>query len=390
MDYFQKEFIGLIHAAFTGSPRDLSSNFDWRKAIDTAKKHNIASILFYGALNCNVSQDSEHMRELYHLNLQSLMISIRQMHEIEQIEDAFKKESIDYMPLKGAILKTVYPKPEMRTMGDADILIKLDQYPKIEKIVSQLGFEFQYESDHELVWKKPSLFLELHKRIMTTYNKDFYSYFGSGWKIANKVSNSSRYEMSAEDFYLYIFVHFTKHYRISGIGIKHLLDLWVYAKAQPGLNWKYIEDELDKLNLYTFYLNIAKTINVWFNEEDATEVTDLITNVIFNSEQYGSTGMATVNRALQNGKKSAWRIKFDKIFKAVFLPYQVMKKKYGILQKMPFLLPIMWGVRCFDVLFHHNKHLKQYVRSMNQIDAKQISDNQRALHFVGLDFPSKE
>lgn len=390
MEKFQKEYISLIQAAFSDKTIVISDEFDWGKAVTIAKKHNIASIIFYGALNCNISQDSNHMKELYQLTLQSLMVSLRQTCEIERIEETFENERIDYMPLKGAILKSLYPKPEMRTMGDADILIRLEQYSQIEKIMIELGFEFQQETNHELIWKNSSLFLELHKSIMTSYNKDFYAYFGTGWKIANQVSNRSRYEMSAEDFYIYIFVHFTKHYRISGIGIKHLLDLWVYANASKNLNWSYIENELKKLNLYSFYLNVVKTIDAWFDGGKETEVTDLITNVIFNSGQYGSKDMAIINRALQNGKTSSFKIKSDRIFKAIFLPYKIMKEKYRILETIPVLLPVMWCVRCFCVFIYKKENLKNYMRQMNQIDDTNVNENKQALDVVGLYFDCEE
>lgn len=390
MEQFQKDFICLIRAALTNKTQTISSAFDWKKALYTAEKHNIGSILFYGAVNCNIFQGSQHMRELYKITIQSLMVSQRQIYELEQVEAAFEKENIDFMPLKGVVLKTIYPNPEMRAMGDADILIKYEQNEKIERVMEQLGFEFQYESDHELVWKKNVVFVELHKSVMTTYNKDFYNYYGSGWTFAKKVADCSRHEMSAEDFYVYIFVHFTKHYRISGIGIKHLLDLWMYVKAHPDLNWKYIMDELEKMKLSIFHYNIEKTLNVWFNGDCGTEATDLITNIIFDSGQYGSNDVAEINRALQNGKDSTWGIRFDKIFKNIFLPYQTMKEKYQILKKVPYILPVMWIVRCFDVLFRSNKDIKRYVRKMKKINSKQVQKNKQALRVVGLDFNLEE
>lgn len=390
MDKFQKEYIGLLQAAFTEKTHVLFSDFDWTRAVETAKKHNIAAALFYGAVNCDVPQESEHMQQLHRLTLQSLMISNRQMHAIGQIERAFEREGIAYMPMKGLILKPLYPQPEMRTMGDADVLIKLEQYPEIEKIMSELGFVFRYESDHELVWEDPSLFLELHKSIMTSYNKDFYRYFGNGWEIANSVPNSCRYEMSAEDFYIYIFVHFTKHYRISGIGIKHLLDLWVYSRTNPNLDWKYITSRLEKMRLCEFHQNVRNTIAAWFNGGEETAVTDLITNVIFSSGQYGTAEMTMVNRALQKGKQSASRIKFDKLFASVFLPYQAMRKKYEVLKKVPVLLPLMWVVRCFDILFCQNVRFRKYMKSMKKIDTKQVRENKRALYAVGLEFCYEE
>lgn len=390
MDKFQKEFIGIMRAAFSEEKYAISQDFDWEKAVDVAKKHNIFTILFYGALNCGIPKEEKHMQILHQLTLRSMMVSTRQDYEIEQLEKAFDKEQIEYMPLKGIILKKLYPKAEMRTMGDADILIKLQQYPKIESIVKELKYEFKYESDHELVWQKPTLFLELHKSIMTSYNKDFYDYFGNGWSIAKSVPNSSRYEMSPENFYIFIFVHFTKHYRISGIGIKHLLDLWVYSNAQNELDWTYIEKELEKMRLSEFHTNVKRTIDVWFANAEDTSITDLITGVIFSSGQYGSAEMAIVNRSLQNGKNTALEIKISKMLHTVFLPYKAMKEKYTVLQKAPILLPVMWIVRCFDTLIFHRTRLKKFTEDINQIDSNKIRKNKQALYLVGLDFNNDE
>lgn len=386
MDIFQKEFISLIQAAFTQKQGTVSDDFDWSKAVSLAKKHNIAAILYYGARNSGVSEASADMQELFTLTYKSMMVSQRQTNETKRILAAFEAEGIDHMPLKGTILKSLYPQPEMRTMGDADILIRTEQYGRIEEIMKGLGFTFRRETDHELVWVKPSLFLELHKRVMTTYNADFYRYFGDGWKIANRVNDSGRYEMSPEDFYIYLFVHFTKHYRISGIGIKHLLDLWVYSEAYPELNREYIRDEMKKMNLSRFYENVLHTINVWFRGERETDISDVITGVIFSSGQYGSVEMAVVNRALRDSKGSPLKIRLAKTVKHMFLPYQAMKAKYKVLEKLPFLLPIMWIVRWFDILFIRRRLFKRYMGEMKQINSQSVEENRDALQFVGLDF----
>ena len=39
-----------------------------------------------------------------------------------------EENGIDYLPLKGYNLKKLYPKPELRTMGDADVLIRLADF----------------------------------------------------------------------------------------------------------------------------------------------------------------------------------------------------------------------------------------------------------------------
>ena len=390
MEQFQREFINLLKAGFSGKAEKISPDFDFEKATQLAKAHNIAPILYYGATNCKIPQEEQFMQALYQLTLKSIMVSMRQTHELERLQKAFEAENIEYMLLKGTILKAIYPKPEMRTMGDADVLIKLEQYPKIASVMEALQYTFKGETDHEMVWTKPSLYLELHKSIMTTYNKDFYGYFGTGWKLAKKLPGSSGYQMSTEDFYLFMFVHFTKHYRISGIGIKHLLDMWVYANAHPELDWSYVEAELKKLQLAQFHGNIQKTIAVWFGEEASTDVTDLITNVIFSSGQYGSAEMAIINRSLQKGKKAVWRIKASQFFDGVFLPYKAMKVKYPVLNKAPILLPVMWVVRVFGILLRPKGRVRMFVDRMEQIDDDKLRRNEKVLKFVGLDFHADE
>lgn len=390
MDNFQKDFIRIIQSAFTKTQYVPSPDFDWDKATEVARKHNVVAIFYYGAVNCGISSECVQMQELFTWTCRSLAVSHRQIYEIEKIIDMFECEGIEYMPLKGAVLKKVYPRPEMRTMGDADILIKLDQYDKIKAIMRRLGFVFQYESDHELVWKKPTLFLELHKSIMTTYNRDFYSYFGSGWKVANRAPGTNGYEMSPEDFYIYLFVHFTKHYRISGIGIKHLLDLWVYAEANSGLNREYIQSELTKMHLNEFYKNMMDTIDAWFYSGQESDIVNVITNVLFNSGQYGSADMAIVNRAIRDNKGSAWRKKLTIIIRSMFLPYHEMKERYSVLERISIMLPVMWVVRWIDVLFFRQNVLKQFVASLKLINSRNLDEHTKVLHFVGLDFNHDE
>ena len=58
----------------------------------------------------------------------------------------------------------------MRTMGDADILIKTEQYERIVPIMNRLGYLPGVESNHECVWdKKNMLHVELHKMLIQSY-----------------------------------------------------------------------------------------------------------------------------------------------------------------------------------------------------------------------------
>ena len=378
----------LIKSAVSGKACVLPEGFELKEAAEYAAKSQISSMLYYGAVNCGISQESEVMRALFLQTCSAVALSEQQAFEFNKITGAFNENGIEYMPLKGILLKRIYPKPDMRSMSDIDILIKTEQYEKIKPLLLSMGYTEKKESDHELPWRKRNIYVELHKRIISTYNKDFYRYFGDGWKLGVPDKNHPcGYEMRPEDTFVYLFTHFAKHYRSGGIGIKHMTDLWVYLKKNT-MNSDYIEEQLSALRLSEFYKNVLRTLKVWFAEAEPTEITDFITDVIFNSGSYGNhrdhiAGLM-IRKQKTTGRTRGTRV--SEIVKTVFLPYNYMREKYPVLNKVPVILPFMWIYRGVATVLFYPKKIKRFYN-----DARLMSnDNTKAYHsalkLVGLDY----
>jgi len=55
-----------------------------------------------------------------------------------------------YIPLKGCLVKEMYPKPEYREMSDLDILVKRGDAAKLKPVMESLGYQcerFGFEKD---------------------------------------------------------------------------------------------------------------------------------------------------------------------------------------------------------------------------------------------------
>ena len=391
MDGQQIGIMALVKSALTGEKMKIPENFDWDGALNTAKEHQIIPMLYYGVQYSGITPPAEIMQKLELTTYKNIAVSQNQLYALEQIYKAFDENKIDYMPLKGSVLKFIYPKPEMRPMGDADILIRQEQYEKIRPIMVNLGFNEIRESDHELVWdKKGVLHIELHKRLIPSDNKDYYEYYGDGWRFARHKENY-RYGMRDEDNYIYLFTHYAKHYRYGGIGIRHMTDLYVFA-AHSELDYEYIEEELKKLQLLEFYKNTKHTLDVWFGGETPDNMSDFITAKIFGSGSYGTYDAHLVSSAVKSSKSvgSAKNIKIKRLKNAIFLPYEHMCKKYPILIKCPIILPIMWVVRIFDGLIFKRNSIKAEQYVLNHITDEKMAVYQNELTYVGLDFNFEE
>ncbi len=389
MTEFQSDVFSLIKSAVLNIPVTINRQFDWNKAVNLGLKHKILPLLYYGAHNSGIVLPSELEENLLILVTKYFAASEYQLNELKKITESFDEKGIDYMPLKGSVLKRYYPAPELRPMGDIDILIKLDQYSDISDCMVELGYYEERISDHELNWFKNETLVELHKRLIPSYNTDFYNYFEDGWKLAVlKQGKSNVYELSSENMLIYLFTHFSKHYRDAGIGILHLVDLFVYMRRFDKIDTVFVESELNKLGLLKFYKNILKTIEVCFNGSLTNDIVNRIIERIFDSGSYGSQSAQILSTTVKKTKnvKHKKMVRFTLFFKRVFMPYGEMCRKYKVLKRFPFLLPFFWIYRIFTVLFFKRSNITNEIHNLKESNPDAVLDYYEDLKYVGLDF----
>ena len=306
MNSRQTDLLKLIYAAISKEKMKLSDDFSIASLIPLIKTHELHALCYYGALECGISSESEEMQSLFEQVCSHIFVSELQKRIACKTFTLFEDNGIEYMPLKGILLKELYTYPEMRTMGDLDILIKLEQYPKIKELLEAREYTEVTESDHELIWQKNNIHIELHKRLIPSYNKDYYTYFGDGWSLAVPECGT-RYKMDDENQLVYLFTHFAKHYRNGGIGIKQMVDLYLYTKSKPDMDKERIRKALTSLSLLEFYDNVCHTLSVWFEGVEANEISELISNTIFKSGSFGTRESHLLAEGCVKGlHKGAW------------------------------------------------------------------------------------
>ena len=387
MNSINMAVITLLKSAITGEKLPLPDDFGMEQVMPVLKKHGIQTMGYIGAVNCGVPKTDPVMQDLFRFYCRSTVASQRQLDKIDQLFAAFEENGIDYMPLKGTILKHLYPSHELRPMGDADILIRVEQYDRIGPVMEGLGFAFIQETDHELHWDCPELHVELHKRLIPSSNQDLYAYYGDGWQLTMQESGH-RFQMTLEDQFVFLFTHFTKHFRGGGIGCRHVVDLWVFLRKYHQLDQTYISWEFDKLHLTDFYRNMRNLIDAWFAESNWDDMTGFISDFIFSSGVWGgqkSHDLAANAKDVQkSGKvgKGKWRQFFSRVFPSL----ECTSFQYPVLKKMPILLPIIWIVRWFHILIRKPDLMKRRVQMLNRTNNDEIIAWEQNMSYVGLQY----
>ena len=382
---FERGILELIGCALNGGEARLDDGFDFEAAYKFAQERQITPLLYYGAVNSPEFMNTMVGKKFFKSTINMSFYCGEQDEIIGSLRKAFKENGIEHLLVKGTVIRSLYPYPEMRLMSDADILIKEEQYEKIKPIMRELGFNEEYESDHELVWKKGDFTAELHKRLVPSYNKDYVAYFGDGWKLAKvKDEESGAYLMTEEDSFIYSFVHYAMHYRNGGIGVKHVTDFFVIMKNTPSLDVGYIENELEKLQLLEFWKNTKNLLDVWFNGAESTELTDFMTSKIFDSGAYGTHENKVLSEAVRTSNTGKG-MKIKRVLSLLVPSYHAMCQKYRFLRKIPVLLPFMWVFRWFHLLFTPSR-IKRRKMELDMLSSEGVNKYQNELDYVGLRF----
>ena len=369
-----------------GKLPELPKGIDWNLVYTICIKHNIANMFAYALSDAEFSNIPENIKMAFLKQLQlDVMLDARQNSEMKLISDKFDELNLDYMPMKGIIIKNIYPTSDMRRMSDIDILTRIGMEEEYKKVMLDLGYEFIRNKTNEYVFKKSVISIELHRYLITPGNDDLFSYYDTGWKFAKKIG-ACRHQMSAEDEFIYLITHFVKHYRNAGCGIKPLIDIWVY-KNNSELDMEYINEQLQKMNLSEFAENLFRLIKVWFEGEAADETMLEMTKFIVLSGEYGTSENSSAAKSLRDkhdkGGKEEGRIKLW--LKIIFLNKKGMASKYPILNKLPFLLPFLWVYRVFDVVLFKRGRIKHQNQNVNNRFGENVSRYDEHMKMVGLD-----
>ena len=178
-------------------------------------------------------------------------------HYLDEVKTALESAGIWYLPLKGSVLKDLYPRYGMRQMADVDVLIDPGRAADVRAAMEALGFETDEfgGGHHDTYRKKPYGNFEMHTSLFGTgHDETMTAYFSDVERRLLKEAGTAFGRLfSPEDFYLFLTAHACKHYRGRGIGVRHLMDLSVYLnRFGESLDWESVQSGLEALGIEAF------------------------------------------------------------------------------------------------------------------------------------------
>lgn len=359
--------VNVIKAQIKGELYQFQENTDFSKIHKLSEKHRVTPLVAPSVIASDSAPDE--MKAVFKKELfRSAARHTAQEKEAEELSGLFVKAGIKHCFLKGAKVSKYYDNPDMRFMLDMDVFIEPAKAEDAKRILLERGYKYEnFEDAKDAGYvKKPFLNFELHKELKYDYDKG-YDYYKGAFERMVISENGYTMNMTDEDFYVYILSHSAHHFESAGTGIKSIVDhYYLNKKLKPECDSEILEKALEKTGLTVFNNKMDELIKCWFGDEPFNDAVNETTDYIILSGVFGTEAnyyLSGIIRGEYTEKKSSY------FLTRLFLPMSLMKKRYPVLEKLPFLLPVMWVVRIFGS-FTNRKKYSEEAKMVNSIDTE--------------------
>lgn len=264
----------------------------------------------------------------------------------------------NYVILKGQAAAAYYPKSELRVLGDVDFLIDPKDQSKIDKLLTDSGYEKE-GTDHpnHVVFKKEKAHLEMHFEVAGIPYKEkgkIIRDYLSGVFKTKKIESQDGEEFavpSDASHGLIILLHMQHHMLGEGFGLRHLCDWAAYVnKTSQADFWEQeLLPLLKRIGLYRYAQVMTKTCARFlktacpnWTSEIEESVCDEIMNDILLGGNFGRKDRTRAVSGLLISERGKNGTKHGALYNLTHTLHAVVLRKFPIVKKVWILYPFLY------------------------------------------------
>ena len=355
MDKNVRNLIYLLRYAVDGGAPDKEkvAAMDLDAVYKLSRKHSVSAAAGTALSNAGIT-DLKFVQAC----TQSIRKHVFFEAECRKIMGEFEKSGIWYMPMKGYLLKELYPSAGMREMADVDILFDKDKHDELREIMTAAGYtpENKEKNHHDVFMKPPVLNFEMHTDLFSHHaDEKLLSYYKDFGRFLKKDEGGGYLRhFSDNDFYVYITAHEYNHFNISGIGIRPLMDSYVFMREKGGsLDWEYIAEQLELTGMTQYEKQRRELADKLFTSYGAAELTpgeEKLLERYLCSGTYGSYHTKARNVLAKLDADGKQHSKFYYMRHRLFPDLAHMRKHFPRFFRHKITIPFAYVWRIFRVL----------------------------------------
>ena len=232
----QQALLLLVRSSLWGEKLILESDIDWEKLDAIANEQAVVAFAYDGARYADVVVPNNIMQKWRGKLLAGVARNEKLLKAQDEVLGWFAEAEIPAVILKGSSVARYYPQPDLRVLGDIDVLVDKSHVNKAKELLEQHGYAL-HESDHEfhMGFGRPGAYVELHYHVTKLPNNSagdvvravtarFLDALGQG-----QVAQHEFPVLSESDQAFSLLLHMIRHMFESGIGLRQVCDWMMYV-----------------------------------------------------------------------------------------------------------------------------------------------------------------
>ena len=379
----QRYMLYLTACALNGKAPDRQRTGEMNTAslYRLSKRHSMSAIIYMALDSAKALDTDSELKKLWCEDKdKAIRKSVLLDAELSQLGALLAENKIWYMPLKGSVLKRLYPKLGMREMADCDILFDEKHRETVRRIMQSRGYtcDSYGKGSHDVYFKPPVCNFEMHISLFRqSQRKAFVEYYKNvEERLIQDADSPYLRRFSDEDFYVYLIAHASKHFDVAGTGVRILMDVFVYNREKGDtLDRAYIKSVLTKLEIAEFEADLFSLSKALF--ENSEQIQDIsleekqlsLLEFLFGSGTYGTMENIVNSRLEKLDKDSAdtdGKIKRRYYLSRLFPENEWYKDNFPFAYKHRWAKPFVFIYRVFRGIFFRRKKLKSEISAVDK------------------------
>ncbi len=320
-----KDLMYILGCALNGKKAEPEHKLDIDKIYDLAVSQGVWHIIFEAIpKEYNLSQ---YQGRFY----TSVAKNISKSEFVKKTVAELENHGIECCYLKGITLARLYPSPECRISGDADILIDPAVEAEAIVILKSLGYEIKDKNinDHHIQAKhKYAGLLEVHTMLYSKITRDILlkgnvNYNEEYITVASHVGEIKTFGVN--DGLIFLTAHYIKHFLNGNVTLRQMCDILLYMQHYKcEVDWHMYNSLIKELGYYKLIETIKEVGNIYLGMDFEVSQDTVPQQLLEDFEQVSinvyekyckkKTDMGKVQYAVYKNKNSQGEKLIKKIF----------------------------------------------------------------------------
>lgn len=353
-----------------------SEETNWQGIYNIAEKHGVTAIVASKIDDLpHGSRPKGKLLSAFNQRLEQAKSQFDdKMQALTKLIEVLSKAQIDHLLVKGAVLRFLYPSPELRTSGDTDVVVRPSDYDSSINALKKAGFKVDFikQNVSQVVYHGKIFDLHTELENINIQSKIYYS------TPFDDISENTGHTYKLKPIYhlLYVITHTAYHLKYGGAGVRMIMDIDAILRYYPDMNMERFTALCDNIKikhtaqaliaLSKKWFNTPVAIDYTFEDADETPFYEKLSQTIINGGIFGYKDDGGIRRSLlfDNGEKADCGISFKSFFRWLFPSAEYFKRFYYYCYKHPVLIPLAWFQRFFKALFGRFSSSGKSVREM--------------------------